>query len=111
MEHHSVRMLPLIDAGQPGHACCAPSAHEQPDAQPAAAATPAGPSFLVEGMTCGHCASRVTKMLSALPGVTGVRISLVPGASSTVTLTAGRPVPEAGVRTAIEEAGYRVADS
>ena len=57
-------------------------------------------------MTCGHCATSVTEEITALEGVTDVRIDLVAGGLSTVTVS-GMATPEA-VRAAVEAAGYAV---
>ena len=60
----------------------------------------------VAGMTCGHCVAAVTQELGAIPGVDAVRVDLVPGAVSTVTVDSRTPLGEDAVRAAIEEAGY-----
>lgn len=60
-------------------------------------------------MTCGHCAGQVTDALSALKGVHGVQVPLVPGEASTVTVTSEAPVPVASVRSAVEASGYALA--
>lgn len=69
-------------------------------------------SYLVTGMTCGHCASAVSGEISQLPGVTGVNVDLVAGGTSTVTVTSAAPLPEAEIATALDEAGdYHLAQS
>jgi copper chaperone len=109
MTDPAIRLLPLAATNQTGCACCTPS----PEAagQPRPEAATADFSLQVQGMSCSHCVSAVTKKLSALDGVTGVRVSLVPGGTSTVSLSADRPVPEAALRAAIEDAGYRITES
>lgn len=109
----SARLLPMASTGC---SCCAPSDVSDPGtAAPVAVAretdTPANLSAVygVEGMTCGHCAGNVTAALTALEGVKDVELDLVPGGTSTVTVT-GTTAPTA-VREAIEEAGYTVASS
>jgi copper chaperone len=62
----------------------------------------------VAGMTCGHCVRSVTEELTALPGVTDVRVALTTGATSTVTFTAAEPLSDEDIRAAIDEAGYQV---
>jgi len=62
----------------------------------------------VAGMTCGHCVRSVQEELRALAGVTDVQVELVSGATSTVTITADRPLPDDAVAAAIVEAGYAV---
>lgn len=63
-------------------------------------------TYTVSGMTCGHCVSSVTEEVSAVPGVTDVDVDL---ASGGLTVTSERPVDDAAVRAAVEEAGYQVA--
>lgn len=65
-------------------------------------------TFSVDGMTCGHCVQHVTEELTALPGVTDVRIDLVAGGSSPVTVESEAPLDDAAVSAAVEEAGYAV---
>lgn len=62
-------------------------------------------TYTVGGMTCGHCVRAVTDELTALPGVTGVDIDLPSGR---VSLSSDRPVDDAAVRAAVDEAGYEV---
>ena len=69
-------------------------------------------SYLVTGMTCGHCASAVSSEINQLPGVTDVNVDLVAGGTSTVTVTSGAPLSEADITTALDEAGdYHLAQS
>jgi copper chaperone CopZ len=65
-------------------------------------------AFQVRGMTCAHCAGFVTEELEALPGVESVTVDLPTG---NVTLTADRPIDRADIRTAVEAAGYELAES
>jgi copper chaperone CopZ len=65
--------------------------------------------YRVAGMTCGHCVDAVTSEVSALPGVTGVAIDLVPGGTSHVTVTSNGPLSRTEVAEAVDEAGYRLA--
>ena len=64
-------------------------------------------TYTVVGMTCGHCVSAVTEEVTQVPGVTGVEVDL---ASGGLTVTSEAPVADDAVRTAVEEAGYEVAD-
>lgn len=64
-------------------------------------------TYSVLGMTCGHCANSVREEVSALPGVTGVAVDL---ASGTLSVTSGSAVSNDAIRTAVEEAGYQLAD-
>jgi copper chaperone CopZ len=63
-------------------------------------------TYTVTGMTCGHCVASVTEEISEIAGVTDVAVELSTGA---VTVTSIEPVNDADVRTAVEEAGYRLA--
>jgi copper chaperone len=62
----------------------------------------------VEGMTCNHCVSSVSKELLALPGVRGVEVDLDPQGVSTVTMSVDAKIPEADISEAISEAGYQM---
>ena len=67
-------------------------------------------SYQVTGLTCGHCVSAVTEELTALPQVSDVRVDLVAGGVSTVTVTSTEPLSEDTVAAALDEAGdYRLA--
>ena len=61
--------------------------------------------YIVEGMTCGHCASAVTAEISALPGVTDVAVELEAGA---VTVTSDTGLDADAVAAAVDEAGYSI---
>jgi copper chaperone len=65
-------------------------------------------TWTVTGMTCGHCVSSVTEEVSEIAGVEQVAVDLPSGA---VTVTSSSPLEDAIVRTAVEEAGYQVAES
>jgi copper chaperone CopZ len=65
----------------------------------------------VTGMTCAHCVRAVTAELSALPGVTAVAVDLQAGAVTPVTVTSDSDLDPAAVATAIDEAGYQLADA
>lgn len=55
----------------------------------------------VSGMTCGGCASAVTRVLTRVPGVREARVDL---ASAHATVTGTAPVDD--LIRAIETAGY-----
>ncbi|WP_033257904.1 MULTISPECIES: heavy-metal-associated domain-containing protein [Kitasatospora] len=57
--------------------------------------------FAVDGMSCGHCEKTVSAGLAVLPGVTAVTADAKAGR---VTVTGD--VDEAGVRAAVDEAGF-----
>jgi copper chaperone len=63
-------------------------------------------SYSVTGMTCGHCVAAVTEEVSALDGVTDVRVDLVPEGASAVTVTSDEPLSRESVAAAVDEAGY-----
>ncbi|GAB6035687.1 cation transporter [Fundidesulfovibrio butyratiphilus] len=57
----------------------------------------------VKGMSCNHCVQSVTKALSAVDGVTGVKVDLQ-GAKA--TFEEAKPVDEAALKKAIEDVGF-----
>ncbi|MGI8308821.1 heavy-metal-associated domain-containing protein [Saccharopolyspora sp. ASAGF58] len=63
-------------------------------------------TFVVSGMTCGHCAKSVTEELSELPGVSGVQVSVESGQ---VSVTSEQELTRDAVAAAITEAGYTIA--
>ena len=63
-------------------------------------------TWTVSGMTCEHCVATVTEEVSELPGVTAVAVALDTGA---LTVEAEPPLSDDAVRTAVAEAGYRLA--
>jgi copper chaperone len=63
-------------------------------------------SYTVTGMTCAHCVSSVTEEVQEIPGVESVDVVLETGA---LTVTSSRPVDDAAVQAAVEEAGYQLA--
>lgn len=62
----------------------------------------------ISGMTCGHCVQSVTEEIQALPGVTGVDVSLVAGGISTATVNADREMSSEELSEAVAEAGYTI---
>jgi len=56
----------------------------------------------VSGMTCGHCAKAVTEEVSAVPGVTGVEVTLEGGR---LDITSDAPVDFDRIVEAVAEAG------
>jgi len=61
--------------------------------------------FSISGMTCGHCVQAVTKSLAAVPGVTGVRVSL----DRQEAIVEGDADPAALIR-AVSDEGYGAAE-
>ncbi|MFP5327990.1 MAG: heavy-metal-associated domain-containing protein [Acidimicrobiia bacterium] len=62
-------------------------------------------TYLVRGMTCSHCEQAVIGELSRLEGVRDVGVNLETGE---VMVTSDRPLDDAIVRTAVDEAGYQL---
>lgn len=113
------RNLELLDTDPAAGGCGCGSgstADTAPTSATASATTPgtkettmASQTYSVTGMTCGHCANAVTSELTALDGVSDVRVDLVAGGTSTVTVTSVRPLDETQVAAALDEAGdYQV---
>lgn len=65
-------------------------------------------TYVVRGMTCGHCVSAVTEELLTIMGVTDVEIELVEGGDSTVNVTSTDALDIDRVKEAVVEAGYEV---
>jgi len=63
-------------------------------------------TYVVTGMTCGHCVSSVTEEVQEIPGVEEVSVVLETG---TVSITSAAPLDAAAVKAAVEEAGYQLA--
>ena len=64
--------------------------------------------FLVTGMTCEHCVASVTEEVQEISGVTDVQVDLASGA---VTVTSATPLADDAVRSAVDEAGYELANA
>jgi copper chaperone CopZ len=62
-------------------------------------------SYIVSGMTCGHCVASVTEEISEIEGVSEVKVDLPTGA---VTVISAAPLDESRVRAAVVEAGYEL---
>ncbi len=62
-------------------------------------------TYQVTGMTCEHCVHAVTGELKSLGGVSDVRVDLVPGGLSSVTVTSEAPLTGQQVAAALDEAG------
>jgi copper chaperone len=61
-------------------------------------------TYVVDGITCGHCSATITDEVQRVPGVNGVEVDLNRG---TVTVR-GADADDAAIRAAIDEAGYQV---
>ena len=66
---------------------------------------PTSRTYLVEGMTCGSCAGKVSDKVAELVGVEDLDVDLATGG---LTLHSQEPVDDETVRAAVEEAGYKV---
>ena len=61
-------------------------------------------TYIVTGMTCGHCRSSVLEEVAEVPGVTAVEVDLDTG-----RLDVSGDHDPAAVSAAVREAGYEVA--
>lgn len=68
--------------------------------------SPATLNFVVPGMTCGHCVAAVTEEVSALDGVTDVKVDL----ATKIVAVSGTDLSDAAIRDAIVEAGFDPAE-
>jgi len=59
--------------------------------------------YQVTGMTCGHCEMSVREEVGELPGVTDIQVSAQTGR---LAVTSEKPLDDATVLAAVEEAGY-----
>lgn len=64
-------------------------------------------TYMVQGMTCGHCEAAVSEEVGQLSGVTSVRADRATGR----LVVRGEGFEDAAVRAAVAEAGYEVVDS
>jgi copper chaperone len=67
---------------------------------------PVTSEYVVSGMHCHHCVSSVTEEVSAVTGVTDVKVDLDTGQ---LIVTSETEIPFSSIETAVDEAGYRVA--
>lgn len=59
----------------------------------------------VQGMHCGHCASRVENALKSIDGVKSVKIDLSSGA---VTILSSAVLDDEKIKAAVAQAGFEV---
>jgi copper chaperone len=64
-------------------------------------------TYVVTGMTCGHCVGSVSSEVGAVVGVESVAVDL---ASGRVTVT-GAGYSDEQIRAAVDEAGYQLASA
>jgi copper chaperone len=62
--------------------------------------------YVVSGMHCDHCVSSVTEEVSAVNGVTDVKVDLDSGQLIVISEI---EIPFSSIEAAVDEAGYRVA--
>jgi copper chaperone CopZ len=62
-------------------------------------------TYVVSGMTCGHCVASVREEVAEVAGVTAVDVDLDSGRM----VVTGEGVDDTAVRAAIAEAGYQAA--
>lgn len=60
-------------------------------------------TYTVTGMSCGHCEASVRREVAAIADVQDVSVSAKTG---TLVVTAGGPLDDAQVISAVDEAGY-----
>ncbi|WP_039804712.1 heavy-metal-associated domain-containing protein [Nocardia araoensis] len=61
----------------------------------------------VTGMTCGCCAGKVRDKVGKIAGVRTVEVDVAEGL---VTITATEPIRRDAIATAVQEAGFRLAE-
>ena len=61
--------------------------------------------YVVSGMHCHHCISSVTEEVSALNGVTDVKVDL---GSGQLIVVSDAEIPFESIEAAVDEAGYSV---
>lgn len=59
--------------------------------------------YQVTGMSCGHCETAIRGEVSEIPGVTDIDVS---AATGRLAVTTDKPVEDAAVLAAVDEAGY-----
>lgn len=66
--------------------------------------------FPITGLTCGHCVGAITSEVGAIAGVSDVKVDLVTGGTSILSVTADQSLTDAEVIAALDEAGeYQLA--
>ncbi|MGX5695643.1 heavy-metal-associated domain-containing protein [Agromyces soli] len=98
--------LPLVEASGDSCSCCALPEQAPPATVPEGAVVA---EYGVDGMTCGNCVAHVSAELQAIAGVDEVRVELVAGGTSKVTVVSAEPIAVELVAEAVDEAGYALA--
>jgi copper chaperone len=68
-------------------------------------------TYAVDGMTCEHCVNAVRAEIGAIDGVRDVKVSLVPGGTSDVSVASDTQLTDEQIAAALDEAGYTLAGS
>ncbi|SDC41366.1 heavy-metal-associated domain-containing protein [Actinokineospora iranica] len=63
-------------------------------------------SYTVSGMSCGHCASKLTEKVGAIAGVTGVEVDV---ASGRLAIVSEGPLAGADLDAVVTAAGFQLA--
>lgn len=111
MKDLTLTPVPPVESGTPsggGCGCSCGCGSSSAADVPAPVSVGGVVTYPVAGLTCGGCVSRVTRAVERLSGVTGVRVDLVRGGVSTVSVTGG--VPPEDVRRVLAAAGYPVTE-
>jgi len=61
-------------------------------------------TLIIEGMSCGHCTSRVEKALNAMEGV----LAIVNLEEKSATLTLSKEISDDALVATVTDAGYKV---
>ena len=61
--------------------------------------------YVVSGMHCHHCVSSITEEVSAVSGVTDVKVDL---GSGQLIVVSDAEIPFESIQAAVDEAGYTV---
>ncbi len=62
-------------------------------------------TYIVEGMTCGHCRDAVMQEVLQVPGVRAADVDL----DAKQLVVAGEQIDDDAIRAAVDEAGYELA--
>ncbi|GAA2418731.1 hypothetical protein GCM10010420_56570 [Streptomyces glaucosporus] len=85
--------------------CCTPGGSCSTGTAQSPAAEGATTVYAVAGMSCGHCAATLTRVVGGLDGVLSVEVDVAAGR---VTVTTGGAPDDALLAEAVGEAGYEL---
>lgn len=63
-------------------------------------------TFVVTGMTCGHCEASVREEVAEIPGIKDIEVDC---SRNFLSVTSDSEIDNAAVIAAVEEAGYQAA--